>query len=70
MEGPEFLEVFVPDQLVDSIVRFGAEEGGSSVEHDEDYDSCSKDISLDAQCSFPTPFLEACIPLCQLWISS
>lgn len=46
MELPEFLEVFVLDELVDSVVRLGAQERWGSVEHDEDDDTSCEDIGL------------------------
>jgi hypothetical protein len=48
MKSPEFLEVLVFDELVNSIMRFGAQERRSAVEHDEKDDTGSKDVALNS----------------------
>ena len=48
VHGPEALEVLVSDELVDAVVGLGAEEGRSSVVHDEEHHTGREDICLDA----------------------
>ena len=48
MELPEFLEIFIFDQFVNSVMRLGAQERWSSIEHDEDDHTCCEDISLES----------------------
>jgi len=47
MKLPEFLEVLVSDEFVNSIMRLGAEERWGSVEHDEDNNTSCEDVSLN-----------------------
>ena len=47
MKLPKFLEVLILDELVDSVMRLGAQERRGSVEHNEDDNTSSEDIGLN-----------------------
>ena len=49
MKSPEFGKVFIPNELVNLVGIFGADEGRSACIHHEKDDACGEDISLKTQ---------------------